>query len=197
MIVVIISGTPGTGKTTIAKILANRIDSALISLNELISNKNFIVEYDEKRDTNVADMDKTTKYLKEKLDRLKKRTTEHVIIEGNFSDIVPNEYIDYAVVLRCNPDVLNGRLIKRGYKKEKIKENIQAEILGTCANYILEKNLQVPLLEFDTSDSDPQELADLLIYLIQEKSSLQKYKLGKIDWLEYLDDNDKFDEFFD
>ena len=55
--------------------------------------------------------------------------TEDSILEGHFSHEFDN--IDKIIVLRCDPKVLVKRLSERGYSKEKVRENLEAEAIGT------------------------------------------------------------------
>jgi adenylate kinase len=105
MKIIIISGTPGTGKTSISKLISKKLDAKLISLNKLIISKNFVERYDEERETYVADFIKLNKYLKKLIKNTKKEDIEYCIIEGHLADIVPNKYIDLVIVLKCNTDI--------------------------------------------------------------------------------------------
>ena len=141
MKILIISGNPGTGKTTVSKHLLNNLKAKVISLNELAISENLIEKYDTKRETSVIDNKKIIGFLMKLLKEYEKEDPEFLIIESHFSDIVPEQYINFVIVLRCNPDELYDRLKKRGYKREKIRENIQSEILGNCVNYLDRKSV--------------------------------------------------------
>jgi len=197
MRIIIITGTPGTGKTSISKLISKKLNAKFISLNKLIISKNFIEEYDEERQTYVADFIKLKKYLKKLIKDARQEDKKFCIIEGHFADIVPKKYIDLAIILRCHPDPLKQRLKNRNYNKKKINENIQAEILGTSTNYILQKNLKCPLYEIDTSNKTIKQISETIIEIIQENGFIDKYKIGKIDWLGELSNQNRLNEFFD
>ena len=122
------------------------------------------------------------------INEIKRTADSHLIIEGHYADIIPNEFILAAVILRTDPFVLEERLKLRNYSEDKIKENIQAEILSDCGSYLLEKDLNNPIFEFDTStlaiEQSGNEIFDLVIEK-KDKSGLGKsagdYK-PKIDW---------------
>jgi len=193
---IIISGTPGTGKTTVSNHLGNLISAQVISLNELIIDKKYIVEYDDKRDTYVIDEARLLKNLEAIINGYRKTSNEYLIIEGHFSDIIPEDLIDYVIILRCHPDELYNRLKKRGYKKIKIMENIQSEILGNCVNYFIEKKLDLPLYEIDTTKSEIKEIVKVIIDIINDNLDMSIFRVGKIDWLENLSNTNRLDEFF-
>lgn len=193
---IIISGTPGTGKTTISKKLSEMLYAECLSLNEITIAKKYVLKYDEMRETYVADFEKLLPHVIRSIEKAIEQE-KHVIIESHFADVIPNEYIDLVVVLRCNPDILKERLEKRDYKPQKVKENLQAEILGDSMNYILEKNLKVPILELDTSKYNINEVSELIFDIMKEKVDHEEYLYGNIDWLSWLCKENRFIEFFD
>lgn len=196
MELVIISGTPGTGKTSVSNKISEMINANVITLNELAISEGLIHDFDKKRDTNIVDIDKLVSHVLKLIEELKKKGIKLVIIESHFSDIVPNNIINHAFVLRCEPDVLRDRIEKRGYGKEKIAENIQAEILGNCANYLIKKKLEIPLLEIDTTKLEVEAVSSIIIDIIQDNRNMEKYQVGKVDWLEKLFQEDRLDDFF-
>jgi adenylate kinase len=197
MKVIIISGTPGCGKTSVAKELSNLIGGRIISLNELATSDDFSFDFDEERKTTIVDFKIFLPVVLKKIKEIKKINPSFLIIESHFSDIIPNKYIDFAFVLRCNPDELEKRLKEKSYNPQKITENIQAEILGNCANYFIKKKTKKPLFEIDTTDFSIDSVARKIKDIITEKEEVSNYHLGKIDWLKKLDQEDRLKEFFD
>ena len=197
MKIIVISGTPGTGKTTVSKMVSEINNAQVISLNQIALSEEYITKYDKKRETQVIDTDKLIQYLVELIKEFQQSNEELLIIEGHFADITPNEYFDIAIVLRCEPYELKKRLRGRDYPKEKIIENVQSEILGNCANYLLQKNLTIPIYELDTSTSSFDEISEKIIEIIDENKIDDDLLLGKVDWLEDLFQKDKMGDFFD
>ena len=197
MELVIISGTPGTGKTSVSNKISEMIEVNVITLNELAISEGLIHDFDKKRDTNIVDIDKLVSHVLKMVEELKTKGIKLVIIESHFSDIVPNNMINHAFVLRCEPTVLHHRLEERGYIKEKIAENVQAEILGNCANYLIKKQLKIPLLEIDTTSLDVEAVSRIILDIIQDNINIEKYLIGKVDWLEKLFQEGQLDDFFE
>lgn len=197
MKIIIISGTPGCGKTSVSKKISEKIKAKIISLNELTVSENLTLTYDKKRETHVVDFNKLIPHVENLIELYKKEDIDFLLIEGHFSDAIPEKYIDYAIILRCNPDELYKRLEKRGYKIEKIRENIQAEILGNCTNFFIQKQIKSPMYEIDTSDLTIDSLAKIIIDLTVKNINVENFLPGKIDWLEILSQNDRIHEFFD
>lgn len=197
MKIIIISGTPGCGKTSVAIEISKLIESKIISLNELAISDNFSLEYDQKRNTYIVDFEVFRPYILKKIKKLEKINPPFLILESHFSDIIPNNYLDFVFILRCDPDELYNRLKNRKYSKEKIIENIQAEILGNCVNYFIQKNIQVPFFEIDTTRISINTAANIIVDIVLGKKDGNEYQVGKIDWLEKLYQENRLKSFFD
>jgi len=197
MKILIVSGTPGTGKTTVSQNLLNNFKAKVISLNELAISEKLIIKYDIDRETSVINEKKLVRFVIKLIESYIKLNLEFLIIESHFSDIVPGQYIDYVIILRCDPDELCIRLKKRGYKKEKIRENVQSEILGNSANYFLNKQLNKPILEINTTNYSIDVITKIITEILTGKVDVNEYIIGKIDWLEKLSQEDRLEQFFD
>lgn len=198
---IIISGTPGCGKTTISKVISNRINAQIISLNEVASSDNFSFEFDQERETYIVDFKILMPFILKEIKNVKELNPPYLIIEGHFADIIPNDLIDIAIILRCNPDELYERLKDRNYKNNKITENVQAEILGNCVNYFLKKKINYPFFEIDTSNKSVETVAETIIDIIKSNKNssnyTQKYHVGHIDWLEKLFQENRLNDYFE
>lgn len=179
---IIITGTPGTGKTTVSKLLADKINAKLISINSLLDDYNLNLGTDEVRGYKIVD----TKAMIPIVDNIKdEHADELIIFEGHLAQDYPNS--DKVIVLRCNPDILSKRLEKRNWSDKKVKENIEAEILGICTTESYETYGDI-IQEIDTSNNTPEDIVDMIINVINNK---KEYPLGVIDYLSdyfsYLD----------
>ncbi|MFW9864925.1 MAG: adenylate kinase family protein [Candidatus Thorarchaeota archaeon] len=197
MKIIIISGTPGCGKTSVANEISKLIESKIISLNELAISNNFSLEYDQKRNTYIVDFEVFRPYILKRIKKLEKTNPPFLILESHFSDIIPSNYLDFVFILRCDPDELYNRLKNRKYSAKKIIENIQAEILGNCVNYFIQKNIKVPFFEIDTTRININTVANIIVDIVLGKKDGNEYQVGKIDWLEKLDQENRLKDFFD
>ncbi|KKM78294.1 hypothetical protein LCGC14_1361400 [marine sediment metagenome] len=194
---IIISGTPGCGKTSVARKISSLIDAEIISLNELAISDKFSFEFDKERDTYIVDFEIFLPFILDKIKEIKNQNYKYLIIESHFSDIIPNDYIDFVFILRCDPDELIKRLKEKNYNIKKIMENVQAEILGNSVNYFLQKKLTSTLFEIDTTKLSIESVAKIIINIIIDKKDVDNYYVGKINWLEKLFQEDRLQEFFD
>ena len=127
MSVIIISGTPGTGKTFIAKALAAQLGFRHIDVHKLIIEKGLREQYDRQRRTWVVDEKKLIHVL---IHIIKK--SQDVVIDSHLAHYLPPRWADICIITTCNLKVLEQRLKKRKYIKNKIRENLDAEIFGVC-----------------------------------------------------------------
>lgn len=125
--VIVLSGVPGVGKSTIAKKLAKKLNADVVHLSKLVINNKLYVSYDKTRETYVIDEEKVSTKIKELIVECRKK---YIVIEGHYGELVPKEYIDFFFVLRLNPLILYERLKKRKWPERKVKENVAAEILA-------------------------------------------------------------------
>ncbi len=71
----------------------------------------------------------------------------------------------------------------RGYSKEKIGENVEAELVDVILVEALEENENV--IEVDTTGKTPEEVVDEILRLIQKGV---KRRVGIVDWSEVYDE---------
>ncbi len=122
---VILTGTPGTGKTTIAQQLEKE-GYPIVYVTEFVKNNKYYEYYDEKRDSYVIDEDVLFNALNKVVEENSRE--KPVVIEGHVAE-VDNEKLLLCIVLRCSIKNLRERLSKRAYSASKIDENVEAEIM--------------------------------------------------------------------
>jgi adenylate kinase len=83
-----------------------------------------------------------------------------------------------VVVLRCDPMLLKKRLQARGYARDKVLANVEAELIGLVSSEAFEVFGERRTLEFDTSNASPREAARSVAKALKAKSSQEK----RIDW---------------
>jgi adenylate kinase len=187
--VILISGTPGTGKTTIAQVLKEEYSAFHLNLTDVAIENGFILEEDRDRQTKVVDEDKLVLFIEDFL----KTHLSNVIIEGHYADIVPDELTTVFIILRTDPHVLEQRLQEKQFPISKIRENIQSEVLGTCTSFALETHDRAKIYEVDTSTAPLEETVKLIQQYIKQRPASN---VGEINWLQKLDATDKLMELF-
>lgn len=121
---IIITGTPGSGKTSHAEEFVSRHpEFKHINVSEYAKLNGCIEGYDKDRDSSIVDEDKL-------LDLLEPLANKGgLVIDWHCCEIFPERWIDLVVVIRCDNSILYDRLVNRGYSENKINENIECEIM--------------------------------------------------------------------
>lgn len=146
MSITIVTGTPGTGKTTYAKEFAKKQGAKYIDVNDVIEKYNLIEEFDKKRDCKVIDEEKLVKQLK-KIILLANEAKESLVIDSHLSHELPKEYVDECYVMRTPIQELKRRLQERNYSEEKIQENVDAEIFEVILTEVKEQKHNYKIID--------------------------------------------------
>ncbi|WP_022847679.1 adenylate kinase family protein [Desulfurobacterium sp. TC5-1] len=162
-----ITGTPGTGKSTVAQILSRKLSLPLYNLSDLIKKEKLYTSYDEKRDAFIVDIEKLKDFFKEKKD---------FIAEGLIAHYIPSDVI---VILRAKPEVIISRLKERNYPQEKLNENAESERIAFCATEVFQNPLSPVIIHIDTTERKPEEVANVIMKGIKNGGLVEE-----IDWLE-------------
>ena len=187
--VIIVTGTPGVGKTTIAKQLATTLNAHYIGITELVKQKNLTTEFDKKRDTHIADTKKLTQHIQTIL----AETNKTAIIDGHYAvDVVPKTQVNTVFVLRRDPQQLKKVLEKRGYNPKKLWENIAAELLDTCLIDAITLIGANKVCEIDTTNKTPKTVVKEATLVLQQK---KQCTYGTVDWLTTLETQNKLQEY--
>lgn len=146
---ILVTGTPGCGKTSTCELLQRRLkDANYYNISDFAQQHECYDGYDEARKSHIVDEDR----LLDELEPLMRKGG--AIVDWHVNDIFPERLIDLVVVLRTDNTVLYDRLKSRGYHEAKIQENIDAEIMGVViqdAQDSYEKEIVVEL-QSDTAD---------------------------------------------
>lgn len=175
---IVITGTPGVGKTEVAKMLSRETGRKLIDLNALAKESRGIKGRDSARGASIVDVSAVRKALRKAL-----KVDQNVIIESHFAEIVPDEFVKVAIVLRCNPLVLKERLARRGYPDSKVKENVEAELLDSCLIAAM-KSFGDRVREIDTTGREVSEVVKEAERAFRGKGGLVA---GSVNWISVLE----------
>lgn len=120
---ILITGTPGTGKTTTSELVAIATGLNNINVGTIVKEKGCHEGRDNEFDAFILDEDKLVDEMEEMM------SAGGNIVDFHSCDFFPERWFDLVVVLRTYNEILYPRLEKRGYKQNKISENIEAEIM--------------------------------------------------------------------
>ncbi|MBI2582303.1 AAA family ATPase [Candidatus Woesearchaeota archaeon] len=143
-VVISISGSPGVGKSTLAKSLAKKLHLDRLDLHHYY--KKISTGYNRSKQSYDINYSKFERLVKEKLDQSKKG----LIIDSHISHLLPKKLVNVCIVLTCSDlKKLEARLKRRKYPQKKIRENLDAEIFQVCL--IEAKEGKHKILIFDTA----------------------------------------------
>ena len=196
--IIIITGTPGTGKTLIARALAKKIWYKLIEIKKIVDehkiDKKFCahcklsnLQYKDKglykiyKGERLVDLKRLKKATMKKIRVLE---SKNIIIESHLTCEMrlPAQFV---FVLRCAPDILKRRLQRRKYPKQKREENVLAEMLDYCTLLVRKNFKGKQIIEIDTSKRSINNCVREIINVIKGKKK-------KIDNVNYSKELEKF-----
>ncbi|EFX01114.1 hemoglobin and proliferation regulated protein [Grosmannia clavigera kw1407] len=129
---IVVTGTPGTGKTThceavVASVGGQAAGLRHVSINELVRDRDCHDGWDAEYQSWLVDEDRL-------LDALEADDVPHgrgagVLLDWHACDLFPTGWIDLVVVLTADTTSLYDRLAERKYPEKKMQENIDAEIM--------------------------------------------------------------------
>jgi adenylate kinase len=165
-----ITGTPGTGKKSLAPIVARRLGVACLAINEVVAR-----EPGERRGRSAMAVD--VRALRR---ALLKRAKGRTVVYGHLlQDALLRRDVEMVIVLRCEPAELKKRLLARGYSRSKVVENVEAELIGVVSTEARARFGQDRVAELDTTSLRVDRAATRAARLLARTGP----KTRPIDWL--------------
>ncbi|PSR95169.1 Adenylate kinase isoenzyme 6 like [Actinidia chinensis var. chinensis] len=119
---ILVTGTPGTGKTTTSYLLAEATLLRHVNVGDLVRDKNLHDGWDDQLDCHVINEDLVCDELEDMMEE------GGNIVDYHGCDFFPERWFDLVAVLQTENSVLYDRLSKRGYTGSKLTNNIECEI---------------------------------------------------------------------
>ena len=161
---ILITGTPGVGKTSLALLLVDSLNESIakknnnnnlnfkyVDIGKLISEKKLYVDWNEEYNVPEFDEDKV-------LDEISLNLKEGgCVVDFHSSYFFLPEDFNLVVLLRCDNTILYDRLKKRNYDEKKIRENIECEIMQVTAEDVRENFNEENILEMNNHEIEDME----------------------------------------
>jgi len=163
----IITGTPGTGKTTVADLLSRELNEPVIHVTDYIKANKL------SSGTKDGELLVDTARLRKALISEPGILESHLLCEFSLPDAI-------VIVLRCRPDELAKRMSKRGYSAQKVRENQEAEALDYCTQ--LAEQHYKKVFEVDTTGKSAAQTAEECLKIIKGR----KQKKQTIDFSDFF-----------
>jgi adenylate kinase len=187
--VILVTGTPAVGKTSVSCLLASKLDAVHVNLTELVKQEKLISGVDKVRKTLIANTDKLSKRVQEIIGS----SERDIIIDGHYAvDVTPANEIHVVFVLRRNPNELKGIMENRGFKGRKLWENLAVEILDVCLCEALSACGSEKVCEIDASGKKVEDIVESMISVLEGK---KKCEVGIVDWLGRLETEGQLQDF--
>ncbi|KXH59312.1 POS9-activating factor FAP7 [Colletotrichum nymphaeae SA-01] len=148
---IIVTGTPGVGKTTHCEELARRTSLKHLSVNQVVKDRECHEGWDDEFQSWIVDEDKL-------LDAIEGDVQDGgYIIDWHACDLFPKSWIDLVVVLRVDSTTLYDRLAARKYPETKLQENLDSEIMEVLLQEAREAFDEEIVVELTSNTSDEME----------------------------------------
>ena len=188
--VILISGTPCVGKTSIAHHLTPKLDALYVNLTDLATHENLILGKDEERNTTIVDEVK----MKRRINQIvTKSDKQNVIIDGHYAvNVVPPKLVTRVFVLRRDPVELRKFMTNSSYPDRKLDENLASEILDVCLIDAINAVGATKVCELNITGKTVEETSEEILSLIDDPS---KCVVGIVDWLGKLESEGLLDKY--
>ena len=154
---IVVTGVPATGKTKVAKLIAKLINAKYLDVNKLIKDNKFYIRYDRRLRSYDVKLDKLVNYLV----KLIRNSKDKLVIDSHLSHYIPRKYVELCIVTKCNLKALKKRLEKRGYPKNKVRQNLDAEIFDVCLLEAAVRKHKIKIVD-TTKNIKPSQLMRIL-----------------------------------
>jgi adenylate kinase len=188
--VILITGTPCVGKTSVARSLAARLSALYVNLTDLAERDSLISGKDEKRNTIIVDEPRMKRRIR---DIVQKTDKKEMVIDGHYAvNVVPRELVTRVFVLRRDPVELRRFMEHCGFSGRKLFENLASEVLDVCLVDALSVVDKRRVCELDVTGKSVDETVEEVLSLLDDPS---KCCVGVVDWLGKLEKDGLLDEY--
>lgn len=179
---ILVTGTPGVGKTVFSQGLACRLHAKYVDLNDLVRNERIVLPEGAEDGSVTVDLPA----LRRRVQRFwLKSCEEPIILDGHLSHLIASpSRVRIVFVLRCDPRILLKRLERRGYSREKLRENLLAEMLDVCLVESLERFGEEKVCEINASQAGVDECVKLALSVLSREV---KPAVRVVDWIATLE----------
>ncbi|MEM3725514.1 MAG: adenylate kinase family protein [Candidatus Bathyarchaeia archaeon] len=180
--VILITGSPCVGKTSVARLLSSRLGACYVDLTDLALKENMVLGKDEERDSVIVDEVRMRRKLREIIE---KQIEKDVVIDGHYAAAVaPKKLVTNVFVLRRNPIELRKHMESRGFSGRKLWENLASEILDVCLVEALGVFGKSGICELDVSGKSVKAVVDEIFEILRGQ---RRCRVGVVDWLGFLE----------
>eukprot|EP00270_Netrium_digitus_P000835 TRINITY_DN10953_c0_g1_i1.p1 TRINITY_DN10953_c0_g1~~TRINITY_DN10953_c0_g1_i1.p1 ORF type:complete len:181 (+),score=51.44 TRINITY_DN10953_c0_g1_i1:66-608(+) len=148
---VLMTGTPGTGKTSTSSMLAESTGLRHVDVGQLVRELELHDGWDSEYDCYILNEDRLCDELEERL------AGGGVIVDYHGCDFFPERWFSLVVVLQTDNSVLYDRLVARNYSGRKLESNMECEIMQVLLEEAMNsyrKEIVMPLASNTVEDME-------------------------------------------
>jgi len=148
---IIVTGTPGVGKTTHCEIISRSTDLKHLSINDVVKERGCHDGWDDDFKSWIVDEDKLLDSIEDDVKQ------GGYIIDWHACDLFPKSWVDLVVVLRVDSTKLYDRLTARAYPEAKLQENLDSEIMEVLLQEARDSYDEEIVVELTSNTSDEMD----------------------------------------
>lgn len=160
---IIITGSPGVGKTSAARALGKRLNCPVLNEKQFALEKK-IGKWDSKENELVIPLTSFVKALNKLFSNRK-----NLVLEGHLLSELKLK-ADYVVLIRLDPELLEARLESKRYSAEKVQDNVFCEGIDYCKKHVARNYSGKKVVEVQ-SGKTIKETLDRIIKGLKEKGA--------------------------
>jgi len=169
----LITGTPGVGKTTQCRKLAQWLSTRCIAVGDILAETPYVRYIPELDTYEVVDLE-TSRIL------VYMAVAPGDVVDTHVVELSPDPEV--VVVLRKAPDVLYRELAERGWPVKKILDNVWAEILDVV--YVKAVKRWGEVVQIDVTRRTSEETFEVLKLCVGER----RCRSDEVEWLSYAEE---------
>jgi adenylate kinase len=188
--VILVTGTPCVGKTSVSRLLASRLDALYINLTDLAVQENLVIGEDHERGSLIVDEDRMRHRL---VEIIGSSDRSEIIVDGHYAvHVVPRRFVRCVFVLRRDPVELREFMESCGFSYKKLLENLTSEILDVSLVDALNVYEDDKVCELNVTGKSVGKNVDELLGVLRSRSNCC---VGIVDWLGKLEREGLLDQY--
>jgi len=188
--VILVTGTPCVGKTSVTRLLAPKLDAFYVNLTELALHENLVSGKDEERGSIIVDENHMRRKIRQIVEKCDK---SEIIVDGHYAvSVVPKKLTTHVFVLRRDPVELRKLMEQCGFSGRKLWENLASEILDVCLCEALNVYENGKVCELDVSGKSVEETVNEILNVL---NGPEECHVGVVDWLGKLESEGLLEKF--
>lgn len=150
---ILVTGTPGIGKTTLSNGLASVFGAEHIDISQFIIESKNYEKFNDRFESYEFDENAVGRELRKHL-----KGKKNFIVDTHSPSVARKIKFDKILILTIKSDIIYQRLKQRGYPENKIRENVHCEIFGVIEDECLEYFDEEKILKMECTDMNLDEL---------------------------------------